>query len=177
MALIASGQILPMGLADEAFSNPIISIRAFDENGYTSNTILLKSIDYALEQGARVLSLSWSSETDSSFLKSTMNYAKSRGLTIVAAAGNRPSGKPVYPAAYPSVLSVSALAPDGKPWDQSNFGDFVDIAAPGFANLPVGHKGDPGTYAGTSISTAYVAGKIAAWLREHPGGDLKEFDQ
>lgn len=169
MALIASGQIHPMGTSSGQFSNPVISVRAFDDNGFTSNSILMKSIDYALENGAKVLSLSWSSETKSSFLESAMNYARSRGLIIVAAAGNSPTGKPVYPAGYDSVISVSALAPDGNAWKQSNYGDFVDIAAPGFASLPVGNKGDPGTYAGTSISTAYIAGKLAAYLRKNPG--------
>lgn len=169
MALIASGQVDPMGGENEAFLNPVLSVRAFDDNGYTSNAILLKGIDFAVENGAKVLSLSWGSETDSAFLKQAMAYARSRGLHIVAAAGNAPTGKPVYPAAYDTVLSVAALAPDGKAWDKSNYGDFVDVAAPGFAQLPVGHKGDPGTYAGTSIATAYVAGKLAAYLRENPG--------
>lgn len=172
MALIASGQVNPAGIGNEAFSNPVLSIRAFDDNGYTSNTVLLRGIDFAIENGAKVLSLSWGSETDSAFLKQAMAYARSRGLTIVAAAGNRPTGKAVYPSAYDTVISVSALAPDGKVWDQSNFGDFVDISAPGFAQLPVGYNGDPGTYAGTSIATAYVAGKIAAYLRKNPGKKL-----
>ncbi|RLC15731.1 MAG: hypothetical protein DRH93_19435 [Deltaproteobacteria bacterium] len=168
MALIASGQVHPMGSDSATFSNPVISIRAFDDNGYTSNAVLIKSIDFAIKNGARVLSLSWGSETDSRFLESAMNYAKARGLIVVAAAGNNPTGTPMYPAAYESVISVSALAPDGKAWEKSNYGDFVDIAAPGFAHLPVGYNGDPGTYAGTSISTAYIAGKLAAYLREHP---------
>jgi hypothetical protein len=172
MALIASGQIHPMGTVAGEFSNPVISVKAFDDNGFTSNSILFKSIDYALENGAKVLSLSWSSETKSVFLESAMNYARSKGLMIVAAAGNSPTGTPVYPAAYDSVISVSALAPDGSAWTQSNYGDFVDIAAPGFATLPVGNKGDPGTYAGTSISTAYIAGKLAAYLRKNPGARM-----
>ncbi len=168
MALVASGVVQPVGKETAGFSNPVISIRAFDGNGYTSNTALIKSIDFAMNNGAKVLSLSWGSETDSRFLESAMEYARSRGLVIVAAAGNSPTGKPMYPAAFKSVVSVSALAPDGKAWSQSNYGDFVDLAAPGFAKFPVGYKGEPGMYAGTSISTAYVAGKLAAFLREHP---------
>lgn len=171
MALIASGQVAPMGTPPGGFANQVLSVRAFDDNGFTSNTIIMNSIDYALENGARVLSLSWGSETDSAFLKSAMNYAVSKGLVVVAAAGNSPTGKPVYPAAYEPVIAVSALAPDGNTWDQSNYGDFVDLSAPGFASLPVGSEGEPGTYAGTSISTAYLAGKLAAFLREHPDAE------
>ncbi len=171
MALIASGQVLPLGMKGGGFSNPVISIRAFDDNGYTSNTVLLRSIDYAIAKGAGVLSLSWGSEIPSDFLHQAMVYAASKGLKVVAAAGNSPSGNPVYPAAYEPVIAVSALAPDGKAWDQSNYGDFVDIAAPGFANLPVGYKGDPGTYAGTSIATAYIAGQIASRMNAATGED------
>lgn len=168
MALIASGQISPMGVTPDGFSNPVLSIRAFDDNGFTSNTTIMESIEYALENDAKVLSLSWGSETDSAFLETAVNYARSKGLVVVAAAGNSPTGTPVYPAAYDSVIAVSALGPDGKAWEMSNYGDFVDLAAPGFASLPVGSNADPGTYAGTSISTAYLAGKIADYLRKNP---------
>ena len=168
MALIASGKIKPMGAESDSFSNPVVSVRAFDENGYTSNSVLIRGIDFAVEKGAKVLSLSWGSETDSRFLEMAVAYAGSKGMVVVAAAGNSPTGKPVYPAAYDAVISVSALAPDGSAWDRSNFGEFVDTAAPGFARLPIGHNGDPGTYAGTSISTAYIAGRLAAYLRDNP---------
>ncbi len=171
MAMIASGRVSPMGTESGAFSNPVVSIRAFDENGFTSNAVLIRSIDFAAKNGAKVLSLSWGAETDNQFLELAMKYAHSTGMQIVAAAGNSPTGRPVYPAAYEWVMSVSALAPDGSKWDRSNFGDFVDTAAPGFAHFPIGHKGEPGTYAGTSISTAFIAGKLAAYLRAHPQSD------
>ena len=80
-----------------------------------------------------------------------------KGLFIVASAGNEPTGKPIYPAAYSSVIGIGALRPDGKKWGKSNYGDFVEFEAPGFAKLPVGYKGEPGIYAGTSISAAFVA--------------------
>ena len=89
----------------------------------------------------------------------------------MAAAGNAPTGNPVYPAAYDSVIGVGALPPDGDAWDQSNFGDFVAVSAPGLADLPVGYKGNPGTYAGTSIATAYTARRVAAILNQNPDAD------
>ncbi|RPH40039.1 MAG: hypothetical protein EHM87_23020, partial [Burkholderiales bacterium] len=102
------------------------------------------------------------------FLEDALDYADSKNLIIVAAAGNKPTGKPFYPAAYSSVIAVAALEPDGKPWEKSNYGSFVDLSAPGFATMPVGYKGDPGTYAGTSISTAFVANRVADYLSKHP---------
>jgi len=174
MALIASGAIKPSGVKTETETNtPIIPIKAFDDNGYTSNFLLMESIAFALNHGARVMSLSWGSETESEFLKSALNDAGSKGLIVVASAGNEPSGKPVYPAAYPSVIGVGALGRDGKLWKQSNYGSFVTLYAPGFAALPVGYKGDPGSYAGTSIAAAFTANVIAAHLSKHPEATIQ----
>jgi len=175
MALIAAGAVKPTGVSSESGTqSPIIPIRVFDDNGYTSNFTIMSSIDFALKHGARVMSLSWGSETRSDFLESALNYARSKGLIVVASAGNEPTGKPVYPAAFSSVIGVGALAPDGKSWENSNYGDFVAVYAPGFANLPVGYKGDPGAYAGTSISAAFAANVIADYLSGHPEATAQE---
>lgn len=170
MAMIASGAITPSGASAEASeaSSPIISVKAFDDNGFTTHASLMRSINFALDHGAKVLSLSWGTSTQSRFLEDAMTYARSRGLFVLASAGNEPSGNKIYPAAYDSVIGVGALQPDGTAWDQSNFGEFVEISAPGFASFPVGHNGEPGTYAGTSISTAYAAKALSAFLTEHP---------
>jgi hypothetical protein len=174
MALIAAGAVNPLGAgAEAAAGSPVLAIRAFDDNGYTSTYTLVRGIDYAIENGARVLSLSWGSETDSSLLESATRYAAARGLVLVAAAGNSPTGRPVYPAAYENVIGVGALNPDGEAWNQSNYGDFVSVFAPGLADLPVGYRGDPGRYAGTSIATAYTARRVAAILSRNPGADQK----
>ena len=175
MALIAAGVVKPMGVkGDSVAQTSIIAIKAFDENGFTSNFLLMQSIDFALKNGARVMSLSWGSETKSEFLSEALELADSKGLIIVGSAGNEPTGEPHYPAAYPEVIGVGALAPDGKAWEKSNRGDFVDLYAPGFASLPVGYKGDPGIYAGTSISTAFTANLIASILSKNPKATKQE---
>ena len=169
MALIAAGLVKPYGVKiDTERYNSIIPIRIFDDNGFTSNFAIIESIVFALNNGARVMSLSWGSETRSNFLENTLDYASSKNLIVVAAAGNKPTGKPVYPAAYSSVIGVGALEPGGKVWENSNYGSFVMLYAPGFAALPVGYNGSPGTYAGTSISTAFAANIIANYLSLNP---------
>lgn len=169
MTLLAAGAVNPRGSGtDTPAGRPVVAIRAFDDNGFTSTYTLMRGIDYAIANGARVLSLSWGSETPSALLESATRYAEAKGLILVAAAGNAPTGNPVYPAAYDNVIGVGALTPNGKKWDQSNFGDFVSVSAPGVADLPVGYKGDPGTYAGTSIAAAYTARRVAAFLDENP---------
>ena len=169
MALIASGAVKPLGVnPGAATSTPIIAVRVIDENGYTSGAHLMAGIDFAVKNGARVLSMSWGSETRSQFLEQVLEDLSSKGLLLIASAGNEPTGKPYYPAAYPSVIAVAAVDPQGNAWEKSNFGDFVDLSAPGFASLPVGYKGDPGTYAGTSISAAFVANLTANALHQKP---------
>ena len=174
MAMLAAGAIDPIGGEDDPNTLPVIAIRGFDDNGITSNYTLMQGVSHAMEAGARVLSLSWHSETESQFLEQVLTEAAAKGLLIVAAAGNEPTGKTVYPAGYESVLGVGALQPNGQKWENSNFGDFVSVQAPGFANMPVGFNSEPGIYAGTSISTAYTANRIADYLAGHPKADLNK---
>ncbi|MDP2645391.1 MAG: S8/S53 family peptidase [Desulfobacterales bacterium] len=175
MALIASGAVKPLGVSGDSKSyRPVIAIRAFDDSGLISSYDLMKSVDFAIHSGARVMSLSWGSEIRSGFVEKTLDYAKSKKLIIVASAGNEPTGKKMYPAAYESVIGVGALAPNGKPWKMSNYGDFVTLYAPGFAALPGGNNEGPGTYAGTSISAAFMANVIANYLVDHPEASTQE---
>ncbi len=177
MALIAAGLVKPYGITDESREsyNPIIAIKAFDDSGFITDFNIIDSINFALENNARVMSLSWGSETKSAFMEKAFTQASAKGLIIVASAGNEPTGKPVYPAAFPSVIGVGALGPHGKKnWVNSNYGSFVAFYAPGFANMPVGHNGDPGIYAGTSISAAYVANSISTFLSQNPTAGTQE---
>lgn len=169
MSMIAAGVAQPLNTQPgNEPANPIIPIKIVDDHQMTSNTQIMRSVDFALDQQARVMSLSWHTEQPSDFLEDTLDYAASNGVIVVAAAGNEPTGEPVYPAAYPSVIGVGATAPDGSAWDRSNFGDFVVLAAPGFAAMPTGENKTAEIYAGTSIATAYVANRIAAYLSKHP---------
>ncbi len=175
MAMIASGAVTPEGTAgDSADGVPVVAIRAFDDNGITSNFALMRAVDRALAEGAKVLNMSWGTETPSSFIKTTMAYAQQQGMIIVAAAGNEPTGTPVYPSAFDGVIAVSAVGENNQIWEQSNYGSQIVVSAPGKASFPVGHDGPPGRYAGTSISSAYTANLVARYLTEHPNASAGE---
>ncbi|MCO5061125.1 MAG: S8 family serine peptidase [Kiritimatiellae bacterium] len=174
MALVAAGLIQPRGAAAVDEGVPLLAVRAFDENGATSNFALMRALQYAIDKGARVVNLSWGTETDSRFIADAVAYAQSRGVIVVAAAGNAPTGAAMYPAAYPGVVAVSALNADGTPWPQSNYGNFVSIAAPGTASFPIGHSGPPGNYAGTSIASAQVSRELALYLARNPKATATE---
>lgn len=167
MALIASGIAPLLGDSGTTAGVPVVPIRVFDDNGYASSFGLMQSMLFASDHQAKVISLSWGSDTDSQFIDDAVSYAIGKGIVVVAAAGNDPTGTPFYPAACPNVVAVSALNPDGSVWTNSNYGSFVSLAAPAFADLPVGYKGPAGLYAGTSIATAYTANTIARYLALH----------
>ncbi len=169
MALLASGLLSADGTPGAADLLPLVSVRTFDENGKTSNFALLQALAYAAQAGARVVNMSWGSETDSDFLRAAIQIAADRGLLLVAAAGNEPTGRAVYPAAYPGVIAVGGVTADGQPWDRSNRGDFVDLSASASATFSVGHDGPAGAYVGTSISSAVVANALARYLNQHTG--------
>ena len=169
MAYLASGLLTAEGLSSSENTLALVAIRAFDENGVTSNFAILQALAYAARAGARVVNMSWGSETDSDFMRTAMQRAADKGLTLVAAAGNAPTGNPVYPAAYSTVVAVGGVTADGQPWANSNHGDFVDLSASASATFPVGSDGSAGAYVGTSISSAVVANALAQYLNQHPG--------
>ncbi len=176
MALIAAGAVLPFGgfETEEVQGLPIVAVRIFDDRGATSNYHLMRSIVYAIEQGSRVINLSWGSETRSRFLADTLSYARANEVLPVAAAGNDGVEQPMYPAAYPGVIGIGATNPDGTPWAQSNRGAHIYLAAPGVAQFSVGHQGPPGQYAGTSISSAYVTRALGLYFMQNPGASIEQ---
>jgi hypothetical protein len=128
----------------------------------------------AARAGAKIINLSFGSPSDCASLFGTVQVAYAAGSLVVAAAGNEfAAGNPViYPAAYPHVLSVAALAPDLAPSGFSSENTAIDVAAPG-VNIPLAIPGafdtqdgavDGVTVAsGTSFAAPIVAG-AAAWL-------------
>jgi len=174
MALIAGGAVVPLGTTESGAAVSVIPVRAMDDQGISSGFSLMQGMVFALDNGARVINMSWGSETDSGFMNAALAYARQHGAVLVAAAGNEPTGRPWYPAALPGVVAVAALDPTGNVWDQSNYGSFVTLAAPGFAGMPVGYKGPPGLYGGTSISAAYTARAIAQYFVANPAASAAD---
>ena len=159
-SLIAAGAITPVGAKATQSGVPVLSIRTFDKNGITSSDTILRALEFASNSGASIVSMSWGTEVSSHFLETAMNFSTQNGMTLYAAAGNEPTGTPVYPAGYGSVIAVGGLNPDGSKWEKSNYGDFVDSYEPAMANF------NNISYAGTSIASPYAAFKDAQAVSE-----------
>jgi len=153
------------GIAGVAPGARILPIRVLGANGGGYLSDAANGIVYAADHGADVINLSISSTTSIDAMTNAIAYARSRGVVVVAAAGNmRANGSPAsYPAADPGVIAVAATDSADRVASYSNAGDYVDVAAPGTAVLST----FPGGYrrlSGTSMAAPHVAG-LAALVR------------
>jgi len=115
-----------------------------------------------------VINLSFAGPNDPALHRS-LAAARKQGIVLVAAAGNAgPKSPPLYPAADPDVIAVTATDADDKLFEQSNRGDYVAIAAPGADILVVNGDGGYEALSGTSFSAAEVSGIVALMLQREP---------
>ena len=108
----------------------IISIRAFDNNGYASTESVYAAIKYAIECGADVINMSFAGPAaeGNTVINDILWKASDAGAALVAAAGNYASDAScVVPAGIGCVVTVGALGEDGEPLADSNFGNCVRV--------------------------------------------------
>jgi hypothetical protein len=174
----------------------ILVHRVLDEHGYVDDVHLAQAIRVVADRGVDIINLSLGGYSHAGVdgLPATAAvldelYAARPGLVVVAGAGNDATDRPFYPAAYSQVVAVAALGPDGQGACFSNYGPWVDCAAPGVdvvsTYLDVGdvtlwppfppnclRAPDPGetsfdfngwaSWSGTSAAAPAVSGAIAA---------------
>lgn len=133
---------------------------------------------------AAVINLSLGGGSPSDVLESAVTRATAEGSLVIASAGNSGSSSLAYPAAYPQVMSVSAVGPAGSLAGYSSYGSTIDIAAPG-GDIAAGSRGDFGVLStiwrfsngtplymygnGTSMAAPHVSGVAALVLAREPG--------
>jgi len=120
-------------------------------------------IIWAVREGANVINVSIEIADHSERLEEVINYAWENGVLIIAAAGNNGGNSPVYPAYYENTIAVTALGKADSLAPLANYGDWVDVAAPGFEVYSTLPRNNYGYKTGTSFATAYVSG-VAALL-------------
>jgi subtilisin family serine protease len=152
------------GVAPEA---KLLSVRAFSggkaKPALSTSFQLLKGIDWAFASGAKIMNMSFTGPQDP-LLERMVKAAAEKGVIVIAAAGNEgPKAPPVYPAAYPEVIAVTATDEKDKLYGKANRGGYVFIAAPGVDIAP-GLKGSYGISSGTSMAAAHVSGVVALLL-------------
>ncbi|HDL00974.1 MAG TPA: peptidase S8, partial [candidate division Zixibacteria bacterium] len=120
-----------LGVTGIAYNSSIMPVKVLDASGSGASDVVANGIYYAADNGAQVINMSLGSSFLSTTIQAACNYAKSKGVTIVCAAGN--SGQKVleYPAALEACISVSAVRFDSTLAGYSTYNDSVDITAPG----------------------------------------------
>jgi subtilisin family serine protease len=100
-----------------------------------------------------------------------------QGHILVAAAGNGgPGAPPVYPAAYPGVIAVTALDGRLKPFRRANRGDYVQFAAPGVDLVVADTRGRQNRQSGTSLAAPFVTAFLAAEAEQGTDGSTTPLD-
>jgi subtilisin family serine protease len=154
-----------MGVAPAA---RILAIRALGASGEGSTFTILKSIDHATNQGARVINMSFTGPFDPGLARQYA-AARARGVVLVAAAGNLgPNSPPQYPAADANVIAVSATDADDSLYKASNRGRHIAVAAPGVDILAPTPDANYQVSSGTSFAAAHVSGIVALILERRP---------
>jgi LPXTG-site transpeptidase (sortase) family protein len=157
-----------LGVAGVSWGARLLPVKVLDSSGNGTTFGLAAGIVWAADNGAQVINLSLGGAARSVVLEDAVNYAYSKGILLVAAAGNQGSNAPFYPAAFDHVLSVAATDSANDRFFLSNFGPAVDLAAPGVSIYSTLRGNAYGYETGTSMSTSFVAG-LAAVLRGLPG--------
>jgi subtilisin family serine protease len=105
-------------------------------------------------------------------LEAVLARVNQRGIPVLAAAGNAgPASEPLYPAAYESVVAITAVEAGGRVFRLANRGEYLDLAAPG---VNIRHADSEGGYrvsSGTSFAVPFASVAVARLRVQHPGGD------
>jgi hypothetical protein len=156
-------------LAAIAPQSMIMPLRVFDDSGNADSYTIATAIRYAVDHGAQVINMSFSTTDDSKALKDALDYANKAAVVLVASAGNDNTDHPLLPASAGNVIGVAAtdLLDIKAPF--SNYGGYLQVSAPGvniIAPYPGGHYA---LVSGTSFSAPIVAGEAALIQSLHLG--------
>lgn len=157
-----------IGVSGVLWNARVLPIKVLDRYGKADVDILARGIRLAVDRKAKVVLMSVSNMTPSKALEDAVNYAESKGVVLVAASGNEGRSSVAYPAAYPTVIAVGAVNEKNVPIYQSNYGNELDIMAPGWGIYTTRMGGSYGSVKGTSAAAPQVAAAAAMILSEHP---------
>jgi thermitase len=169
--IVAAGTDNGQGVAAVGFNTRVMAVKVLNQynSGYYSD--IANGILYATDHGVRIINLSLGGTSPSQTLQDAVSYAWNHGVLVVAAAGNNASSAPFYPAYYSQVLAVAATTNTDEPWSLSNYGDWIDLAAPGSSVYSTLWSAGALTYgykSGTSMAAPHVAAVAALLLAQNP---------
>jgi subtilisin family serine protease len=163
--LVGHGTFLAGIVAAVAPGAMILPVKVLEGDGWGDVFGVAQGIAYAVDSGAGVINLSIATSEPSQTLSDAIAAARAAGSVVVVAAGNDNLSDPgPFPAAYPDAVTVAATDADDEMAEFSNYGQFVDLCAPGVDVVSCFPNGEYAIGQGTSISAAFVSG-VAALVR------------
>lgn len=153
----------------------IFAEKIIDSFGYGSHADFRSGMMHAVDQGADIISYSGGG-SDSVTKREAVEYAVNNGVMVIAAAGNDNVNSPLYPAAYPGVIAVAATDQNDVKASFSNYGSWIDVAAPGVDIASTGTGNSYWLMDGTSMATPHVSGLAALIKSEYPSFSSGEIE-
>ena len=150
-----------IGVAGVGCNSTLMNVKVLGDNGSGTYSSVASGIIWAADNGAELINMSLGGSAASSTLEDAINYAWSNGVIVVAAAGNSGSTTPMYPAYYANCMAVAATDYNDARASFSNYGDWVDVAAPGASIYSTLRNSGYGYMSGTSMASPHVAGLAA----------------
>ncbi|WP_369903086.1 S8 family peptidase [Bacillus manliponensis] len=150
-----------VGIAGVAPQASIYAVRVLNNQGSGTLAAVAQGIREGADSGAKVISLSLGATTGGTSLQQAVQYAWNKGAVIVAAAGNSGNTRANYPAYYNEVIAVASTDSADRKSSFSNYGSWVDVAAPGSSIYSTYTGNSYRSLSGTSMAAPHVAGLAA----------------
>ena len=163
-----------VGLSGMAWNAHLMPVKVLHDDGWGTTATVIAGLDYAIDEGARIVNMSLNGSSASQALEDAIRQAEARGVLVVTSAGNDGRNRdrvPSYPASErsPSVITIASADRAGALAPGSAFGrTTVDLAAPGAEILTSDLGGRFTRRSGTSFAAAYVTGAAALLAAAHP---------
>ena len=144
-----------IGISSIGYSCSIMTVRVGVNGGITRG---YTGIEYAARSGAHIISNSWGGNRRTNAEQEVIDYAYDQGSIVFASAGNSNNARLTYPANYNHVISVAATDRNDRKWQNSSYGNWVDISAPGHEILSAMLNAGYIEMSGTSMACPFAAG-------------------
>ncbi len=156
------------GIAGIAPGIRVMNLRAGTASGYLEEDDVAEAILYAVNNGARIINMSFGDVAFSYLLKEAVDFGYSRGVLFVASAGNSGTSSLQFPAGYDQTISVGASDIQGQLTSFSSFGSKQDLVAPGQNILAPNTYDGFSEFSGTSFAAPMICGVLALIWSPNP---------